>query len=70
MEERVKSLPSDIFWILSNRKRLQTTIFEFNENGTKFSKSVENIVGKGEITRYDQFLNLPLCFKKTRIADT
>ena len=25
--------------------------FEFNENGTKFSKPVENTMGKGEIAR-------------------
>ena len=30
--------------------------FKFNKNGKKFSKSVENTVGKGEIARYEQFL--------------
>ena len=33
--------------------------FKFNENGRKFSKRVENIVGKGEIARYEQFLLFP-----------
>ena len=28
----------------------------FNENGWKFSKLVENTVGKWEIARYEQFL--------------
>ena len=27
--------------------------FKFDENGGKFSKSVENSVGKGEIARYE-----------------
>ena len=29
--------------------------FKFDENGRKFSKQVENTVGKGEIARYEQF---------------
>ena len=31
---------------------------------------VENIVGKGEIARYEQFLLFPQCFQKTCSADT
>ena len=39
---------------------------EFNENGRKFSKRVENTVGKGEIARYEQFLLCPqFFFQKT-----
>ena len=30
--------------------------FKFDENGGKFSKGIENTVGKGEIARYEQFL--------------
>ena len=37
---------------------------------TKFSKWVENTVGKGEIARYEQFLLFPQCFQKTLTADT
>ena len=40
------------------------TIFKFNENSRKFSKRVENTVGKGEIARYEQFLLFPQCFQK------
>ena len=36
--------------------------FEF---GRKFSKGVENTVGKGEIARYEQFLLFSQCFQKT-----
>ena len=38
--------------------------FRFDENGRKFSKRVENTVGKGEIARYEQFLLFPQCFQK------
>ena len=31
--------------------------------------SVENIVGKGEIARYKQFLLFPQCFQKLSVAD-
>ena len=44
--------------------------FEVDENGRKFSKRVENTVGKGEIARYEQFLLFPQCFQKTCTADT
>ena len=33
-----------------------------NGNGGKFSKCVENTMGKGEITRYVQLLFFPQCF--------
>ena len=38
--------------------------FQFDENGSKLSKRVENTVGNGEITRYEQFLLFPQCFYK------
>ena len=38
--------------------------FKLYENGRKFSKMVENSVGKGEIARYEQFLLFPQCFQK------
>ena len=44
--------------------------FIFVEMGIKYSKQVENTVGKGEIARYEQFLPFPLCFQKTCTADT
>ena len=42
----------------------------FDENGGKFSKRMENTVGKGEIARYEQFLLFPKCFQTTCTADT
>ena len=44
--------------------------FKSDEYGRKFSKRVENTVGKGEIARYEQFLLFPQCFRKTFFADT
>ena len=37
--------------------------FRFDKNGGKFSKRVENTVGKGEIARYEQFLLFPVFSK-------
>ena len=44
--------------------------FRFDENGTKFSKSVENTVGKEEIARYELFFLFPQCFQKTCTSNT
>ena len=49
--------------------RLRRT-FKFDENSRKFSKRVENTVGKGELARYEQFLLFPSCSQKTSTADT
>ena len=38
--------------------------FKSDKNVRKLSKWVKNTVGKGEITRYEQFLLFPLCFQK------
>ena len=43
---------------------------KFNENGRKSFKRVENTVGKGEITCYEQFLLFPQCFQKNCMVDT
>ena len=43
---------------------------KFNENGRKFSKWVENNVGKKEIGLDEQFLFYPPCFQKTCKAET
>ena len=41
---------------------------KFYENNKKFSKREENIVGKGEIAHYEQFLFFPQCFQMTCTA--
>ena len=54
----------------SKLKELADVNFKFDENGRKFSKWVENAVGKGEIARYEQFLLFPQCFQNTCTTDT
>ena len=44
--------------------------FQIWWNGRKFSKRVENTVGKGEIACYEQYLIFPQCFQNTCTADT
>ena len=48
----------------SKLKQIEDDIFIFDENSRKFSKRVENTVGKGEIARYKRFLLFPQCFQK------
>ena len=55
---------------LPNSKEFEDYDFKVGENGRKFSKWIENTVGKGEIARYEQFLLFPQCFQKTCNADT
>ena len=56
-------LPDDKILDWSKLKQI-ADIFKFDENSKKFSKRVENTVGKGEIARYEQFLLFPQCFQK------
>ena len=37
-------------------------------NGVQLSDCVENIVGNGEIARYEQFLLFPQCFQKLSVV--
>ena len=37
--------------------------------GIQLTAWVDNIVGKGEIARYEQFLLFPQCFQKQSVAD-
>ena len=43
---------------------------QFDENGRKLSKPVENTVGKGEIARFEQFLLFPQSFQKACFPGT
>ena len=42
---------------------------KFYKNGRKFSKQVDNTVGKGEIACYEQSLLFLQCFQKTCTTD-
>ena len=48
----------------SKLKEFADENFEFDENGRKLSKQVENTVGKEEIARDEQFLLFPQHFQK------
>ena len=61
---QINPLLNDIFLTLINWKTLETTISNFDNNGWKFSKRVENTVGKGEIARYEHFFFSHSVFKR------
>ena len=54
----------------SKLKEFADNNFKFYENGSKFSKGVENTVGKGETACNKQFLLFPQSFQKACAADT
>ena len=51
---------------LLETEELADNNFEFDENGRRFSKRIENTVGKGEIACNEQFLRFPPCFQKDK----
>ena len=51
-------------FILVQSKQSADNNFKFDENSRKFSKWIENTVGKGEIAHYEQFLLFPQCFQR------
>ena len=57
-------LPEDKILAWSKLKQSADDNFELDVNSRKFSKPVENTVGKGEIACYEQFLLFPQCFQK------
>ena len=59
----INSLPDDRFKT-SKQEEFADDNFKFDENGKKFSKWVENTVGKGGIARYEQFLLFQPCLQK------
>ena len=67
---KINPFPNDKFLDSSKLKEFADDNFNFDENGWKFSKKVENTVVKGEIARYEQFLLFPQCFQKACTVDT
>ena len=53
----------------SKLKKLADDNFKLDDNGSTFSKRVENTVRKGEIARYEQFLLFPQCSQKACTVD-
>ena len=60
----VRPFPKQQILDSSKLKEFAEDNFKFDENGRKLSKLVQNIVGKGEIARYEQFLLFPQCFQR------
>ena len=54
----------------SKLKEFADDNLEYDENGRKFLKRVENTVGKGGIAHNEQFLLFPQSFQKIYIAET
>ena len=63
-------LPDNKILDWSKLKQFADDNFKFDEHSRKFSKRVENTVGKGEIAHYEQFLLFPLCFQKACFQGT
>ena len=55
----VNPLPDDKILDKSKLKQSADDNFKFDENSRKFSKRVENTVGRGEIAHYKQFVLFP-----------
>ena len=69
MNREFNSLQNNKVYTSPKLKEFADDNFRFYENNAKFSKWVENTVGKGVIARSNQFLLFPLCFQKTCTAD-
>ena len=57
------------FFGSSNSAANKSMMSKIRINGVQLSDRVENIVGKGENARYEQFLLFPQCFQKLSIVD-
>ena len=60
----VNPLRDDKILDRSNLKQSADDNFKIDKNSRKFSKRVENTVGKVGIVHYEQFLLFPPCFQK------
>ena len=63
-QSKINPLPDDKNLVRSKLKQFADDNSKFDENSRKFSKQVENTVGKGEIARQEQFLLFAQCFQK------
>ena len=70
MKKATYSFPKQQVLESSKLKEFADDNVKFDEKDRKFSKWMENTVGKGEIAHYKQFLLFPQCFQKTFTANT
>ena len=66
----VNPFPNDKILDSSKLKEFADNNFKFDKNRRKFSKMVENTVGKREIARYEPFILFQQCFQKNCTSDT
>ena len=66
----INPFPNDKILDSSKVKDFADDNIFIDEDGRKFSKTVENTVRKAKIARDEQFLLFPQCFQKTCTADT
>ena len=59
----INPFPNDKFFYSSKVIEFADNNLKFDENNRKFSKQVENTVGKEEIAHQEQFLLFPQCFQ-------
>ena len=57
------------FWGLPIQRQMKIWCHKYGQIGILLSDLVENIVGKGEIAHYEQFLLFPQCFHKLYSID-
>ena len=57
------------FWGLPFQQQMKIWCQKYGQTGIQLSDRVENIVGKGEIARYEQFLLFPQYFQKLFSVD-
>ena len=58
-DDSFNPFPDDKILDWSRMKQFADNNFKVDENSRKFSKRVENTVGKGVIVHYEQFLLFP-----------
>ena len=58
------------YWALPIQQQIEIWCQKQGKMGIQLSDYVENIVGKGEIARYEQFLLFPQCFQKLSVVDS
>ena len=57
------------FLALPIQQQIKDMMSKIRTNGVQLSDSVENIVGREEIARYEQFLLFPQCFQMLSVVD-
>ena len=68
-EHDFNPLPDKPIKALPIQQQIKIWCQNYGQMGIQLFDSVENIVGKGEIARYEQFLLFPQCSQKLFVVD-